>query len=134
MEEANQRRTFNENKYGAEFQYDPEDRQTYMHNRDMLQETDEERLKKRQDRKDLILSEIQPFFEQHNDKVKPEEFVRYLDSKCSDKKYNAEVVKTIFDRMELRNDGTVDADDFVEQFLNIEDILKKHHLEILHQA
>lgn len=25
-------------------------------------------------------------------------------------------------------------DDFVESFLNIEDILKKHHLEILHQA
>ena len=28
----------------------------------------------------------------------------------------------------------VDGDEFVESFLNIEDILKKHHLEILHQT
>lgn len=34
--------------------------------------------------------------------------------------------------MNERADGTVDMDEFVENFLNIEDILKKHHIEILH--
>lgn len=36
--------------------------------------------------------------------------------------------------MNERADGSVDMDEFVENFLNIEDILKKHHLEILHQT
>jgi hypothetical protein len=36
--------------------------------------------------------------------------------------------------MNERTDGTIDQDEFVESFLNIEDILKKHHLEILHQT
>jgi hypothetical protein len=33
--------------------------------------------------------------------------------------------------MNERADGSIDMDEFVESFLNIEDILKKHHLEIL---
>jgi len=78
------------------------------------------------------MGELNPFFEANNDKVTHDMLIKHLDSKCSNRKYNPEVVKTIFDRMSENPDGTIDREDFVEQFLNIEDILKKHHLEILH--
>lgn len=42
--------------------YNPEDREVYAHNRDELEETDEERLKKRWEWKDMILAEIGPYF------------------------------------------------------------------------
>lgn len=44
--------------------YDPNNEPDYMHTRDPLIETDEERMKKRQERKGLINAEITPFFNQ----------------------------------------------------------------------
>ena len=82
-----------------------------------------------------------PFFESRNHEVHPSEFKEYLDSRCRSGKYNPEIVKAIFDRMNEQVDITkgskkVSVDylnEFSDAFIEVEEIYKKKHLETLSQ-
>ena len=96
---------------------------------------------KNSERKNLIVKELLPFFEQNNFSVTTEQFKRYLDSRWKSGEYNPVIVKSIFDRMNEHVDlarGTrqVSVDylnEFSDAFIDVEELYKKKHLEILSQ-
>ena len=96
---------------------------------------------KNSDRKNLIVKELLPFFEQNNFSVTTDQFKKYLDSRWKSGEYNPVIVKSIFDRMnehvDLRKGSrqvSVDyLNEFSDAFIDVEELYKKKHLEILSQ-
>lgn len=84
---------------------------------------------------------MMPFFEQNNFNVTTAQFKSYLDSRCKSGEYNPVIVKSIFDRMSEEVDprkGTrkVSVDylnEFSTAFIEVEELYKRKHLEILSQ-
>ena len=82
-----------------------------------------------------------PFFERNNHSVTTMQFRQYLDSRCKSGNYNPEIVKSIFDRMNEhvnleKGSKKVSVDylnEFSEAFIEVEELYKKKHLEILSQ-
>lgn len=112
-----------------------------FYRRGTLRKTEQDLTDKRKDRKALIVREMQPFFEQNNFDVTPSQFKDYLDSRCKSGKYNPEIVKALFNRMNehvdvAKGSRKVSVDflnEFSDAFLEVEAMYKKKHLEILGQ-
>lgn len=93
------------------------------------------------DRKELIVKELLPFFERNNHGVTTMQFKQYLDSRCKSGAYNPEIVKSIFDRMNEHVDiekgsrkVSVDyLNEFSDAFIDVEELYKRKQLEILSQ-
>jgi hypothetical protein len=117
------------------------DHSTYLHRRDTLRKTEKDLTDKKDERKNLIVREMQPFFEKNNYDVTPSQFKDYLDSRCKSGKYNPEIVKAVFNRMNEHVDVNKGSrkisidflNEFSDAFLEVESMYKKKHLEVLSQ-
>lgn len=97
--------------------------------------------KNKDERKELIVKELLPFFERNNHGVTTMQFKQYLDSRCKSGKYNEAMVKSIFDRMNEHVDIekgsrkiSVDyLNEFSDAFIDVEETFKRKQLEILSQ-
>ncbi|CAI2365549.1 unnamed protein product [Moneuplotes crassus] len=96
-------------------------------------------LRRNNERKQLIVKELLPFFERNNHGVTTMQFKQYLDSRCKNGKYNPEMVKSVFDRMNEhvdieRGSKKISVDylnEFSDAFIEVEEIYKRKQLEIL---
>lgn len=117
------------------------DHSTYLHRRDTLHKTEKDYSVKKDQRKELIVKEMLPFFERNNHGVTTMQFKQYLDSRCKSGKYNPEMVKSVFDRMNEHVDiekgsrkVSVDyLNEFSDAFIEVEELFKRKQLEILSQ-